>query len=46
MKKKKLEHSPLVQKRLAANETIEKKSFIDLLKKAARPSKPSSRQSA
>lgn len=46
MKKKKLEHNPFVQKRLAENQTIEKKSFIELLKKAVRPSKTFSKQSA
>lgn len=43
---KKLEKNPLVQKRLAENQTIEKKSFIALLRKAVRPSKSSSKQSA
>lgn len=45
MKPKKLEHNPEVQKRLEENQTIEKKSFTELLKKAVRPSKPSSKQS-
>ena len=44
--KKKLENNPLVQKRLAEHQTIEKKSFITLLKKAVRPLKPSSKRSA
>jgi len=45
MKKKKLENNPEVQKRLKENQTIEKKKFINLLRKAVRSSKPSSRQS-
>ncbi len=40
--KKKLEHNPHVQKRLKENQTIEKKSFTDLLRKAV---KTSSKQS-
>lgn len=42
MKKKKLEYNPEVQKRLKENQTIEKKSFTDLLRKAV---KTSSKQS-
>lgn len=46
MKKKKLEYNPYIQKRLSENQSIETKSFIDLLKKAVRPSRTSSKQSA
>lgn len=45
MKKKKLEHNPEIQKRLKENQTIEKKQFTGLLRKAVKPSRPSSRQS-
>ncbi len=46
MSKKKLEKNALVQKRLKENQTINKKDFVKLLKKAVRPAKPSSKQSA
>jgi hypothetical protein len=46
MKKKKLEHNSLIQKRLAENLSIEKKDFTELLKKAVRPANSSSKQSA
>lgn len=45
MRKKKLENNPEIQKRLEENETIDKKDFTTLLKKAVRPSESSSRQS-
>lgn len=38
MRTKRLENNPEVQKRLAENQTIEKKDFQSLLKKAVRPS--------
>jgi hypothetical protein len=43
MKKKRLENNPEVQKRIEKGETIEKKDFSELLKKAIKPSlqKPS-----
>lgn len=45
MKSKKLENNPFVKKRLKENQVIEKKDFVKLLKKAVRPSKPSSKRS-
>jgi len=43
MKKKRLENNPEVQERIEKGETIEKKEFNSLLKKAIKPSlqKPS-----
>ena len=38
MKKKKLEHNPEIQKRLADNETTDKKKFMQTLRKAVKPS--------
>jgi len=46
MAKNKLENNSLVQKRLKENQTIEKKDFVKLLKKAVQPSKTSSKRSA
>lgn len=43
MKRKRLENNPEIQKRLEENETTDKKKFIEILKKA---SKPSSQESA
>lgn len=37
MKKKKLEDNPEVKKRIEQEETIEKKDFVSLLKKAVKP---------
>jgi len=39
MKKKRLEHNPLVQKRLKENQSIKKKNFQELLRRAVQPSK-------
>ncbi len=38
MKKKKLEHNPEIQKRLADSEATDKKRFTQILKKAVKPS--------
>jgi hypothetical protein len=44
-KKKKLENNPDVKKRLNENQTIEKKQFTDLLRKAVLGTKSSSKRS-
>lgn len=46
MNKKKLEKNVFVQKRVKEYQTINKKDFVKLLRKAVRPLKPSSKQSA
>ena len=38
MKKNRLENNPDIQKRLEENQTTDKKKFIEILKKASRPS--------
>ena len=38
MKKKRLENNPEIQERLKENQTRDKKKFIEILKKAVRPS--------
>jgi hypothetical protein len=38
MKKKRLENREEIQEKLAKNETIEKKDFTELLKRAVKPS--------
>ena len=45
-RKKRLEQRKEIKEKLAKNETIEKKDFTALLKKAVRPAKPSSQLSA
>jgi hypothetical protein len=37
MKKKRLENNPEIQKRLKENQSTDKKSFMQILKKAIRP---------
>ncbi len=46
IKKKRLENNPEIQKKLEEEQDIDKKDFVGLLRKAVRPVKPSSRQSA